>query len=78
MNNYETGNRPAVVVDGNPLFFCIGFCVPVAGLVLFLVWKDERPVDAKYAGLGALIVVIIPMVLYLIMLIFGIAFSLVG
>ncbi len=25
----------------------LGFCVPIVGLVLYLVWKDERPVTAR-------------------------------
>ncbi len=45
---------------GNAGYAIIGFCVPVAGLVLFLVWRQERPQDAKYAGIGALISVVLP------------------
>ncbi len=33
----------------------LGFCIPLAGLILFLVWNGERPKTAKSAGLGALI-----------------------
>lgn len=33
----------------------LGFCVPVAGLVLYIVWKDNKPKTAKAAGIGALI-----------------------
>lgn len=33
----------------------LGFLVPVAGLVLFLIWKDERPESSKMAGIGALV-----------------------
>lgn len=33
----------------------LGFCIPLAGLILFLVWNNERPKTAKSAGLGALI-----------------------
>lgn len=37
----------------------LGFFVPIVGLVLFLLWRTERPKSAKAAGLGALISVII-------------------
>ena len=37
------------------LWGLIGYFVPVAGLILWLLWKAERPKDAKAAGLGALI-----------------------
>ncbi|MFW5894835.1 MAG: zinc-ribbon domain-containing protein [Bacillota bacterium] len=41
------------------LWGLLGFFVPVAGLVLYLVWEKERPRTAKAAGMGALIGVII-------------------
>lgn len=31
------------------------FFFPVVGLILFLVWKDEKPKTAKAAGIGALV-----------------------
>lgn len=37
----------------------LGFLVPVVGLILFLVWKDEKPKTALMAGKGALINVIL-------------------
>lgn len=37
----------------------LGFFVPIAGLILYLIWKQERPSDAKAAGLGALICLIL-------------------
>lgn len=43
----------------------LGCCVPVAGLVLFLVWKDSKPKTAKAAGVGALLSVILSMALYM-------------
>lgn len=33
----------------------LGCCIPVVGLILFLVWKDNKPRTAKAAGIGALI-----------------------
>ena len=33
----------------------LGCCVPIAGLILWLVWKDSKPNTAKAAGVGALI-----------------------
>ena len=37
----------------------LGFFFPVAGLVLFIVFKNKRPNRAKSAGIGALISVIL-------------------
>lgn len=39
-----------------------GFFIPIVGLILFLVWKNEMPVRAKSAGIGALIGVIVEIV----------------
>lgn len=33
----------------------LGFCIPMVGLILYLVWKTEKPITAKAAGIGALI-----------------------
>ena len=47
----------------------LGCCVPIAGLILFLIWKDTQPNNAKKAGLGALVSVGISVVSYIIMFI---------
>lgn len=33
----------------------LGFCLPIVGLILFLIWKEEKPLNAKAAGIGAII-----------------------
>ena len=42
----------------------LGFLMPVIGLVLYLVWKGEKPLKAKSAGKGALIATILWIILY--------------
>lgn len=32
----------------------LGFWVPVVGLILYLIWKDDKPKTSKAAGIGAL------------------------
>ena len=32
----------------------LGFFIPVAGLILFIIWKSEHPDVARKAGIGAL------------------------
>ena len=63
-------NKP--VDDGGFLWGLLGFCVPIVGLILFLVWQNERPLTAKAAGMGALISVAISIFMYIVM------FALVG
>lgn len=50
----------------------LGFCIPLVGLILYLVWKDEKPKTAKAAGLGALISVGVSVVFYLIAGVLGV------
>lgn len=50
----------------------LGFLLPVVGLILYLVWKDAKPLSARQAGKGALVSVIVSaalLILYIIILI---------
>ncbi len=49
-------------------FALLGFFIPVAGLVLYLVWKDTMPRKAKSAGKGALTSVILTVIFYLLIM----------
>lgn len=40
----------------------LGFFIPIAGLVLYLVWRDQYPLRAKSCGKGALASVIVNVV----------------
>ena len=53
------------VDQGGFLWGALGCCIPVVGLVLFLVWKDQKPKTAKAAGIGALVSVGISVVFYI-------------
>lgn len=55
--------QPAPVQDSGSIGWAIlGFFFPLVGLILFLVWKDQKPLTSKKAGLGALIGVIVSVV----------------
>ena len=56
----------------------LGFCIPLVGLILYLVWKDEKPRTAKAAGKGALISVIICVAFYVLMMIIGVGAGMMG
>lgn len=49
---------------GGFLWGLLGCCIPVVGLVLFLVWRDEKPKTARAAGIGALVSVILSILCY--------------
>lgn len=44
----------------------LGFCIPIVGLILYLIWKDTTPLKAKSAGKGALVSVIVGVIFYII------------
>lgn len=64
----ENTNVNANVEDkGGFLWGLLGCCIPVVGLVLFLVWKSTKPKTAKAAGIGALVSVVLMVIYYIIM-----------
>lgn len=44
-------------------WFALGLFIPLVGLILFLTWRQSKPLSAKRAGVGALVGVIINVVL---------------
>lgn len=60
---------------GGFLWGLLGCCIPIVGLILFLVWKDTKPKTAKAAGIGALICVILYVILYIVMAVLGISLA---
>ena len=68
-------NKPAVVDNGGFGWGLLGCCIPLVGLILFLVWKDTKPKTAKAAGVGALVSVIIGVVYYVLMIALGVVGS---
>lgn len=68
-----TNSTPAVVDNGGFGWGLLGCCIPIVGLILFLVWKDTKPKTSKAAGIGALVSVGIYILLYLFIFILGAA-----
>ena len=62
----ETGKKSTSLANANDAssfgYAFLGFLIPIVGLILFLMWKNEYPLRAKSAGKGALISVIISVV----------------
>ena len=61
-------NKPAVVDNGGFLWGLLGCCIPIVGLILYLVWKNERPRTARAVGIGALVSVGILILYYIIVI----------
>lgn len=67
----QSSQTPAVVDNGGFLWGLLGFCIPLVGLILFLIWKDTKPKTSKAAGVGALASVIFGVVFYALMFVIG-------
>ena len=57
--------------NGGFLWGLLGCRIPLVGLILFLVWKDNKPKTAKAAGIGAIVGVVISVVSYILMMVLG-------
>lgn len=65
-------NTPQVIDNGGFGWGLLGCCIPVVGLILFLVWKDTKPKSAKSAGIGALVSFVGGILVYVLMIVLGI------
>lgn len=70
--------QPAVTDNGGFGWGLLGCCIPIVGLILFLVWKDSKPNTAKAAGIGALVSVGISIVYYILAIALGVGAGLLG
>ncbi len=75
-NNMNYNNAPED--KGGFLWGLLGCCIPIVGLILFLVWKDSKPNSAKAAGIGALVSVILSVVCYILMAVLGVGLMSLG
>jgi hypothetical protein len=62
----SSSNSSGAIDTGGFGWGLLGFCIPLVGLILYLVWKDEKPLNAKAVGTGALISVGISIFFYLV------------
>ena len=71
----ELWDKPPVIDNGGFGWGLLGCCVPVAGLVLYLVWKDTKPRTAKAAGIGALVSVVLVVLYYLFIILSAVTYG---
>ena len=56
--------------SGSVVNWIIGFLIPIVGLLLYVLWKDEKPVSAKQALNGVLISIVLSIISAIVTLIF--------
>lgn len=61
-------NTPAPANDdkGGFLWGALGCCIPIVGLILFLIWRTDKPKTAKSAGIGAIVGVVATILIYIV------------
>ena len=65
--------HPTAQDNGSFGWAVLGFFIPIAGLILYLVWRTEKPLSARRAGIGALVSVIVGAVLTVLLIVVEIA-----
>lgn len=54
------GANPVVGSDNGGFGWgLLGFCIPIVGIILYFTWKSTKPNNAKAAGTGALIAIVL-------------------
>lgn len=61
--------QPTAQDNGSFGWAVLGFFIPIAGLILYLVWRTEKPLSARRAGMGALVSVIVGAVLTVLLIV---------
>ena len=66
------------VDNGGFLWGLLGCCIPIVGLILFLVWRDTKPKTSRAAGIGALVGVICVAIYYIVIIVIGVGLGMAG
>lgn len=61
------------VDTGDSSWGLLGFFIPIVGLILYIVWNEDKPRTAKMAGKGALTAVALSIMLFTIFFIIQIS-----
>lgn len=56
-------NVNQVEQKGNFGWAVLGFFIPIVGWILYFVWKNQKPGDAKMAGIGGIVGFIINLII---------------
>lgn len=52
---YQPASTPAVNDSGSIGWGILSFLFPIVGVILYFVWRNDKPNSAKVAGIGAII-----------------------
>lgn len=66
---YQQAPQPADT--GSFGWAVLGFFIPIAGLILWLVWKDTKPRDSRQSRNGFIASIVVWVVVYVLIFIIG-------
>ena len=59
-SNYHRPSNTSTTADtGGGGWGLLGFCLPIVGIIMYFIWKDEKPYNAQALLNGALISIVI-------------------
>ncbi len=71
-------SQKQVIDNGGFGYGLLGCCVPVVGIILYFIWKDEKPKTAKALGIGFLVYLICVVLYFIVSFLFamlGVAYT---
>jgi len=75
--NYPPSN-PEVVDNGGFGWGLLGCCIPIAGLILYFVWKDTKPKTAHALCIGTIIGAVLTVLDYIVLIALGVLEGIMG
>ena len=74
-NQYNTPNKPNGTQDEESVagYACLAFCFPIVGIILYCMWNNTRPKNAKTVLTAAVVSFVLGIVFYVISFIAGMA-----
>lgn len=62
MDNVPSTKKMSEEIGVSAGWFWLGFFFMVVGLILYLIWKEDRPIRARKCGKGALVGLIVSLI----------------
>ncbi|MDO5398728.1 MAG: PLDc N-terminal domain-containing protein [bacterium] len=70
-SNVSNGNNGNLTKGAKVVWFILGFCIPLVGLILWLVWGKEYPEKSHYCRNGFIAGVVSFIAIYILIFVFS-------
>lgn len=74
-NQYNTPNNPNGTQDTDSVagWACLAFCFPIVGIIIYCIWANTRPKNAKTVLTAAVVSFVLGIIFYIISFILGLS-----